>query len=1397
MKRYTSILLVIAIVSTLFSVPAFSANSSIDFLITDTFDSELTGSIPSKASVDGTPVVTVVEEGKNKALELSGSASGGGVYYSVAPTDDNVTFWAEIKNSAVYSRFNIYVNDNAGKSQTLISLSDDGKLSSYEPRVVYGFSKGRFTSIQLTYNSKHKKLSLYVNGKKVFYERYSGPSAVTSVSGFGIKCDGKEGASVLLDNVAIYNGKAVLKDSSLIPKAAYNHNAAETDISSDAAPQVGSTVFLNRTFDEEDMGYKDGYDIFDNTDVTHETGLLDGNKYIRLAKNTNAQAYIQYRASADIPNIVVDMKLSLDSDMDTATGNLIYAYESIDGQLVLTPYVRIYSGGRIAAQNGTTVAALKKYKWTNLVFAADFSSRNYDIYVDGELVLNDIPLPFPQNQGMGVIRTGFEAHSIMGAVLIDDLKVYEGTEPRIIEGSVKKNVLPDDTLAQRYLGSMKAIGLHSDAVYNGREKIFTQNEIVFENKNTYMHEADLKTLFGENATPTGAYSKKDGYYSADETAKALNYQRFEYEARAVIYSPSVIELSEEQLDTIHKYLLFDKPSADNIKDMFAKTNSSHPRIIMSADDLDRVKRLYSEGDPYIKKWGDQIIEDASAMFGKAEYTYDIVSSNMNDVAYAVDDIKNLAMAYYLTGNTRYVARAWTFMKNICELTTWNPMSYLDVGELTAILAIGYDWLYNVLTEEQRTYLAKTIYERGVEYTNRIYYNQLPSTEAYTSWWNATNNWNAVCNGGVMLGAMAIFESYPDTCADFIRNASRALEYMMPQFYPDGAWAEGGGYWNYALQYTVYTIASFQNTLGDDLGFIDTPGFSNTGWFGTSLSGSTGFNNFGDNVIQFINNPQVMWCANEFNDSVLASARITEMENLGHRGTVADMIYYNPELLGADSSLPLDTRSPGVEVVGLREKWYDQGSTFLGFNGGSAMRSHGHLDLGTFVVDMAGERIISDPGAESYSASGYFSTKRFDYYRARPEGHNIYVINPTNSPDDYGIDRNAFALTTDPVSKNRGAYSSVDLTESYQRDVTKAVRGYMLTDDRRNVLVRDEIDLKGESDIYWFLHTKAEIEMEDKNTAVLNLNGKKIKVQILTNASSYTFGPAEAAPLPTSPQITQSNNASSNLRKLTLNMKANGHLTVTVKISQYDDPAANNPIPDINIADWTLPDGEVTPLPTADMIYADGVALEDFDSFITGYNTLCPKKQEAVPVITVAAKHRYEVMQSKEFGVDTIVKVYSDTDPSVYRVYRINFYKLPPLSDVNGMTRYGVAEVTASDVPQEENAPVNVIDQDFGTRWSANGAGHWIQLELEDVYTIDRIGVSFMNGDARVTPYKLELSEDGVNYTEVFNGKSLGTTSSYEFRDISSKKAKYVKLTVYGNNVTTWNSVTEFAALGKR
>ena len=143
-----------------------------------------------------------------------------------------------------------------------------------------------------------------------------------------------------------------------------------------------------------------------------------------------------------------------------------------------------------------------------------------------------------------------------------------------------------------------------------------------------------------------------------------------------------------------------------------------------------------------------------------------------------------------------------------------------------------------------------------------------------------------------------------------------------------------------------------------------------------------------------------------------------------------------------------------------------------------------MDIGSFVVDMAGERFISDVGGENYSASGgYFTTNRYYFYASRPEGHNLYIINPEEDNLDYLGQDIATVKSELLVSKPKGAIGVMDLSDAYKTWTNSAKRGFMLGDDRRSVTVRDEIELKGE---YQIKETLYDSECEIKgNSLILN------------------------------------------------------------------------------------------------------------------------------------------------------------------------------------------------------------------------------------------------------------------------------------------------------------------------
>ena len=70
-------------------------------------------------------------------------------------------------------------------------------------------------------------------------------------------------------------------------------------------------------------------------------------------------------------------------------------------------------------------------------------------------------------------------------------------------------------------------------------------------------------------------------------------------------------------------------------------------------------------------------------------------------------------------------------------------------------------------------------------------------DARYGWWTrSTHNWNQVCNGGMTLGALAIYEDDPDLAQQFVHRAVNSVPLAMRACEPDGAYPEGPGYWEY-------------------------------------------------------------------------------------------------------------------------------------------------------------------------------------------------------------------------------------------------------------------------------------------------------------------------------------------------------------------------------------------------------------------------------------------------------------------------------------------------------------------------------------------------------------------------------------------------------------------------
>lgn len=477
----------------------------------------------------------------------------------------------------------------------------------------------------------------------------------------------------------------------------------------------------------------------------------------------------------------------------------------------------------------------------------------------------------------------------------------------------------------------------------------------------------------------------------------------------------------------------------------------------------------------------------------------------------LDRSLTLGLVFHLTGDERYASRLWRELEAAADFKDWNPSHFLDTAEMTAAFGIAYDWLHANWTPGQRTILRKAIVAKGLT----------PSLSLYRKdrgWVAAEHNWNQVCNGGMTLGALAIVEEEPALAGEILERAIATVPRAMKHFAPDGAWGEGPGYWDYATKYNVLMLAGLDSAFGQDFRLSRIEGFNKAPDFAIQTVGPLGRSfNYADAGEGPAGGPQMLWFASKFDVSRWAAWRLDRITNpqsvMRTRPTALDLLWgakwISRERGGND--LPLAKHFHGPEVVTMRSSWNDLDATFVGFKGGDNRVNHGHLDLGSFVLDANGRRWGMDLGPDDYNLPGYFGKARWDFYRLRAEGHNTLVINPDAQPDQ------APSATSRIIRFESGdgcSFAIADLSAAYGRSAKQVHRGIAL--HRKSVLVQDEISTTAPSDVWWFMHTAAQVSADGAH-ATLSQGGRSLTARIL-QPSTARFETMAAEPFPTSPHV---------------------------------------------------------------------------------------------------------------------------------------------------------------------------------------------------------------------------------------------------------------------------------------
>jgi len=553
-------------------------------------------------------------------------------------------------------------------------------------------------------------------------------------------------------------------------------------------------------------------------------------------------------------------------------------------------------------------------------------------------------------------------------------------------------------------------------------------------------------------------------------------------------------------------------------DPLAHLRPGHPRLLLTDEGLTAALAA-AKSDPLRAALHARIIATAEEMLNVPPARHIPASNESLDQArYAVHSIVTCALAYRITGDNRFAMRAKSELLNVTNWPDWNPGHFLDVGELSFAVAIGYDWLYPQLQPAERATIKQALLEKSLALADTAY-NAGKRRDRFVEWAYAMSNWNQVCNSGVLTAALSLADEEPEMARKIIAGARESMPRGMAAYAPDGEYPEGPGYWTFGTSYTVIALAALETAIGSDLGLAAAPGFDHTANYHVAVKGPSGLTfNYADSTDDLQNSPASTWLATRFHVSTaLRNTRALLADDLRRDKTskfdptiqrqVVNRFFslhavwfpLEPSESGTATDLPLDLHFRGVaDIAVFRSAWNDPRAIFLGFKAGENAYHHNHLDLGSFVFDADGQRWAIDLGPDAYSLPGYNNDKqrRWSYFRTNNHSHNTVTPGETLQQSKIVAPIIAFG------SRPEFAFAVADLTPAYPTETTSLRRGVALI-QRARVLVQDEYSpTKPDTPLRWTMVTSAKIELlNDGRSALLTNQGRLLRVDILSPAAA--------------------------------------------------------------------------------------------------------------------------------------------------------------------------------------------------------------------------------------------------------------------------------------------------------
>ena len=521
-------------------------------------------------------------------------------------------------------------------------------------------------------------------------------------------------------------------------------------------------------------------------------------------------------------------------------------------------------------------------------------------------------------------------------------------------------------------------------------------------------------------------------------------------------------------------------------------SKERPRLGLTPDLEADIKARLST-DPVLKNMYEAMQLNAERILGEPVLTRKQVGRRLLSTSREMLWRMNvLCFIYRMEKSPEILARIDEELLAVAAFSDWNPSHFLDVAEMSMAVALALDWTAGDLPDESFSTVQTALIEKGLRTHN-----------GNTHIRGGTNNWNQVCNGGMIAAALAVAEAEPELAARAIRRALDAIPKALVQYGPDGAYPEGSTYWGYGTMYTAMTSSILTTALGTDFGIFDYPGLAQSATYRIVMNAPSGlYYNYGDCGDRRGRDGDVTlaWFASKTGDGtfhererfLLPPKKIGKLDR--HIGF--GMVWLSQFEETKESEVPGVYHARGVNPVAVF-----QGSDgyYLGAKGGHAAISHGSMDGGAFIFELNGVRWAIEMGNQSYheiEATGFRlwgkeqDDERWTLLSKNNLGHSTITINGAH----HNVDGEAPLLY---CNEGPTPEASFDMTKTFGDLVTRATRTVTKDGETSFVITDAIVESEKTESITWQMLTVADVEVVDGG-AILKQDGKALKLENLSH-----------------------------------------------------------------------------------------------------------------------------------------------------------------------------------------------------------------------------------------------------------------------------------------------------------